>query len=55
VAVASFGKSEESRELNKPALLCAKKVLFDILSRCFYNQIMKDYVDIMISVFETDD
>jgi len=32
-----------------------KKVVIDILSRCFNNSGIKEMVDIMISIFETDD
>jgi len=37
VAVASFPQSEEASKLNLPAMQSAKKFLFNILSRCFYN------------------
>lgn len=33
----------------------AQKVCFDILARCFYNQGIKQMVDIMIQIFEQDD
>jgi len=32
----------------------AKKVAFDILARCFYNQGIKELVQVMISIFKQD-
>jgi len=57
--VASF-KSEENTSVNLTevkgsGMKVCKKVVIDILSRCFNNTGIKEMVDVMISIFETDD
>ena len=36
------------------SLEVAKKVAFDILARCYYNQGIKDIVQVMIEIFKQD-
>lgn len=42
-------------EVKESGMKICKKVVIDILSRCFNNSGIKEMVDIMISIFETDD
>ena len=52
--VAQFGQEEEDHQMRVQSLEVAKKVAFDILARCFYNQGIKDIVQVMISIFKQD-
>jgi uncharacterized protein (DUF2164 family) len=52
--VAQFGQEEEDHLMRVQSIEVAKKVAFDILARCFYNQGIKDIVQVMISIFKQD-
>lgn len=55
-SVASFaGNDEVTADMRNNTMKVARKVCFDILARCFYNQGIKEIVDIMIKIFEKDD
>lgn len=55
--IASFSPDSNINltEVKESGMKICKKVVIDILSRCFNNSGIKEMVEIMISIFETDD